>query len=73
MGREDEIRLIAYFMWEEEGRCDGCDIEHWLRAEAIWEEKHNKEASTNTRKEKNDAKAVALVKTSQKTKKHKKK
>ncbi|MDD2778526.1 MAG: DUF2934 domain-containing protein [Methanocellales archaeon] len=39
MRREEEIRLIAYSIWEQEGFCDGRDIEHWLRAEAIWEEK----------------------------------
>jgi hypothetical protein len=38
MGRGDEIRLIAYSIWEEEGCPDGRDSEHWLRAEAIWEE-----------------------------------
>jgi len=39
MGREEEIRLIAYSIWEQEGCCNGHDMEHWLRAEAIWEEK----------------------------------
>jgi hypothetical protein len=38
MGREDEIRLIAYSIWEEEGCLDGRDCEHWVRAEAIWED-----------------------------------
>jgi len=42
MGKEDEIRLIAYTSWEEEGCRDGCDVEYWLRAEAIWEEKQRK-------------------------------
>ncbi len=37
MGKEEEIRLIAYGIWEEEGCIDGRDCEHWLRAEAIWE------------------------------------
>jgi translation elongation factor EF-1alpha len=41
MGKEDEIRLIAYHIWEEEGCQDGHDCEHWLRAEALWEKKHN--------------------------------
>ncbi|HVP57014.1 MAG TPA: DUF2934 domain-containing protein [bacterium] len=36
MGREDEIRLIAYGIWEEEGRPDGRHLDHWLRAEIIW-------------------------------------
>lgn len=42
MGREDEIRLIAHSIWEEEGRPDGRDYEHWRRAEAIWEEQDRK-------------------------------
>ncbi len=43
MGREDKIRLIAYSIWEQESCCDGRDVEHWLRAEAIWEEKQKQE------------------------------
>ncbi|MCJ7522032.1 MAG: DUF2934 domain-containing protein [Dehalococcoidia bacterium] len=39
MGREDEIRIISYRIWEEENRCHGCSVEHWLKAEAIWERK----------------------------------
>lgn len=35
MGREEEIKLIAYRIWEEEGCIDGHDCEHWFRAEAI--------------------------------------
>ena len=45
MGRKDEIQLIAYHIWEEEGCCHGRDCEHWLKAEAIWETKQ-KDKST---------------------------
>lgn len=38
MSRESEIQLIAYRIWEEDGCCDGRDLEHWLRAEIVWEE-----------------------------------
>jgi hypothetical protein len=38
MGREDEIRTIAYRIWEDEGHGDGRDFNHWLRAEMIWED-----------------------------------
>ena len=38
MGKEDEIRLIAYSIWEEEGCVDGRDCEHWIKAETIWEQ-----------------------------------
>lgn len=31
---EHLIRERAYFLWEAEGRPDGRDHEHWLRAEA---------------------------------------
>jgi hypothetical protein len=39
MAREDEIRLIAYQIWEKEGRKNGRDYDNWLKAEAIWEKK----------------------------------
>jgi hypothetical protein len=39
MGREDEIRLIAYALWVQEGHSQSRAIRHWLDAEAIWE--HN--------------------------------
>ncbi len=39
MGRENEIRLIAYNFWEEEGCLAGHDCEQWFRAEAIWEQR----------------------------------
>jgi hypothetical protein len=32
LDREERIRLIAYAIWEEEGRPDGRDTEHWMRA-----------------------------------------
>jgi hypothetical protein len=37
MDRDNDIRLIAYHIWEEEGCPDGKDCEHWTRAEMIWE------------------------------------
>jgi hypothetical protein len=50
MGREEEIRIIAYRIWEEEGCCHGRNEEHWLKAEMIWEEKQeNEAASTGTK------------------------
>ena len=41
MNHEDEIRLIAYQIWEDEGCPDGVHVEHWIRAESIWREQHN--------------------------------
>ena len=38
VNRNEEIRQVAYRIWQEEGRPDGRHHEHWLRAEMIWEE-----------------------------------
>jgi hypothetical protein len=46
MGREDEIRTIAYRIWEEEGCCNGHDFNHWLKAEVIWEDKQKDVAAS---------------------------
>jgi hypothetical protein len=43
MAREEEIKLIAYQIWEQEGCSDGHDREHWYRAETIWEQQKKKE------------------------------
>lgn len=37
MAREEEVRTIAYGIWEQDGRPDGRDVDHWLRAEVAWE------------------------------------
>lgn len=37
MEREDEIRTIAYHIWEDEGRPEGRVLDHWLKAEATWQ------------------------------------
>ena len=46
MAREDEVRLIAYNVWEQEGCPNGRDCEHWFMAEAIWEEQQAKAATS---------------------------
>ncbi len=51
MAQEDEIRLIAYKIWEEEGCVNGNDCEHWFRAEIIWKQRQN----TSGKKEKTKA------------------
>lgn len=45
MERENEIRAIAYQVWEGEGRPEGRGLDHWLKAEAIWEARQRKQAS----------------------------
>jgi hypothetical protein len=39
--RNEEIRLTAFHIWEQEGHPTGKAFEHWARAEAEWE-KQNK-------------------------------
>ena len=50
MAKEDEIRLIAYNIWEQENCPNGKDCEHWYRAEAIWEEKQKPKAVATSTK-----------------------
>ncbi len=42
MDREQEIRSIAYQIWEYEGYPDGRDMEHWLKAEAMFREQEQR-------------------------------
>lgn len=37
--RDEEIRLIAYRLWQDEGCPHGRHLEHWAKAEAIWQER----------------------------------
>jgi hypothetical protein len=47
LAKEDEVRLIAYSIWESEGCVEGYDCEHWYRAETIWEENQKKKATSS--------------------------
>jgi Protein of unknown function (DUF2934) len=38
--RDAEIRELAYGIWQGEGYRHGYDVQHWLKAEAIWQEKY---------------------------------
>ena len=38
--REEEIRQLAYRLWQEAGCPEGIEAQHWLKAEAIWLEEH---------------------------------
>jgi hypothetical protein len=33
ISRDEEVRLAAYYLWEQKGRRNGCDVEDWLEAE----------------------------------------
>ncbi len=45
MSREEQIRLIAYQLWEDERRPEGRHLDHWFRAESIWREQQSAEHS----------------------------
>lgn len=38
--RDAEIRELAYRIWQEEGYSYGHEVQHWLKAESIWQKKH---------------------------------
>lgn len=38
--RDEEIRQLAYRLWQQEGCQNGDDGQHWLKAETIWLEEH---------------------------------
>jgi hypothetical protein len=35
---DDGVRSIAYRLWEDEGRPEGRALDHWLKAETLWDE-----------------------------------
>jgi Protein of unknown function (DUF2934) len=37
--RDEETRQLAYRIWQEEGCPHGQEVQHWLKAESIWQEK----------------------------------
>lgn len=41
MHHEDEVRQIAYQIWAEEGYPHGHDLDHWFKAEAVWQERRD--------------------------------
>jgi hypothetical protein len=40
LNRDDAIRQLAYQLWLEAGCPAGNDVQHWLKAESIWLDKH---------------------------------
>ena len=42
MANDKEIRELAYNIWEKEGRPQGKDVEHYIRAKTILEELERK-------------------------------
>ena len=45
MERQEEIQVIAYLLWQNEGCPEGRHLDHWLKAEAMWREQGNQEHS----------------------------
>lgn len=43
MEREEQIRSLAYNIWQEEGCPHGRNVEHWLKAEAILQSKNGEQ------------------------------
>jgi Protein of unknown function (DUF2934) len=37
---QEQIRELAYRIWQAEGYPHGYDVQHWLKAEAMWQEEH---------------------------------
>jgi hypothetical protein len=46
--QEEEIKVIAYRLWEKEGRPSGKELEHYFRAEAIYEHQHRRADTSKT-------------------------
>ncbi len=51
MAKEDEIKLIAYSIWESKGCPNGHEWEHWFIAQNIWEQQKKKTVEKNTEAE----------------------
>jgi hypothetical protein len=48
--RDEQIRKLAYRIWQEEGYPQGYEVQHWLKAEAIWLEEHRAKTTPKQRK-----------------------
>ena len=48
--RDEEVRQLAYRIWQEAGCPDGSELQHWFKAEEYWQEHHPSENRTNPSK-----------------------
>ena len=46
---EAQIQHAAYMLWIEEGRPEGCDLEHWMAAKEMLCHRHGRDATTRRR------------------------
>ena len=40
INQDEEVRQLAYRIWQEAGSPHGADVQHWLKAQEIWLESH---------------------------------
>jgi Protein of unknown function (DUF2934) len=58
--RDEEIRQLAYRLWQESGCPTGSDLQHWLKAQEMWQEKHRPKNRTKPAKAKKPRQARTL-------------
>lgn len=46
---EAEIQHAAYLLWVEDGRPEGCDLDHWRQAKELLAHRHGRGAKTGRR------------------------
>ena len=46
--QDEEVRQLAYRIWQEAGCPNGSDLQHWLKAQEIWLETHGSVKSRTT-------------------------
>ena len=46
---EMEIQHAAYLLWIENGRPEGCDLDHWLAAKEMLCHRHGRDSKTRGR------------------------
>jgi len=49
---DEEVRQLAYRIWQEAGCPNGSDLQHWLKAKEIWLENQPSETRTKPSKAK---------------------
>jgi hypothetical protein len=60
--RDEEIRQLAYRLWQESGCPNGSDLQHWLKAQELWQEKHRPKNRTKPAKAKKPRQTRTLKK-----------
>ncbi len=57
---DEEVRQLAYKLWQEAGCPNGSDVQHWLQAQEIWRQTH---AGKKTRTKPSTAKKPTRTRT----------